>query len=199
MRSSNESLEALLRQSAGLHLHLCPRQVLGVRVGLCGGAALGLDVPRTDKRLLVFVETDGCGVDGVSVSTGSRVGRRTLRVLDFGKLAATFVDTHTRQAVRVVPRAGVRTAARRYAPSAHNRWMAQLKGYQQMPEQELLRTQPVTLTIDLEKLISRPCVRSTCETCGEEIINEREVIQEEVVLCRACAGGSYYQLESATG
>jgi formylmethanofuran dehydrogenase subunit E len=77
--------------------------------------------------------------------------------------------------------------------------MAQLEGYQQMPEQELLRTQSVTLTIDLEKLISRPCVRSTCETCSEEIINEREVIDEEVVLCRACAGESYYNLESATG
>ena len=198
MLSSIENLEALLHQSADLHQHLCPRQVLGVRVGLCGGAALGLDVPRTDKQLLIFVETDGCAADGVSVATGSSVGRRTLRVLDFGKLAATFVDTHTSQAVRVVPRAGIRTAAQRYAHSAPTRWMAQLEGYQQMPVQDLLQIQPVVLNIDVEKLISRPCVRSTCDTCGEEIINEREIIYEDMILCRACAGESYYDLESAT-
>jgi formylmethanofuran dehydrogenase subunit E len=162
-------------------------------MGLHGGAALGLDVPRTDKRLLVFVETDGCGTDGVSVATGCWVGRRTLRVLDYGKLAATFVDTRTGQAVRVVPRPGIRQSAWRYAPDARDRWTAQLEGYQLMPEQELLLAQPVTLTVSLEKLISQPGLRVTCEACGEEILNEREVIHEEMVLCRACAGEAYYR------
>lgn len=186
--------EELLRQSATLHPHLCPRQVLGVRMGLRGGAALGLDVPRTDKRLLVFVEMDGCGADGVAVATGCWVGRRTLRVLDYGKLAATFVDTHTAQTVRVVPRPGIREAARRYAPEDRDRWTAQLEGYQLMPERELLLAQPVTLTVNLEKLIGQPGLRVTCEACGEEIMNQREVIHEEAVLCRACAGEAYYQL-----
>jgi formylmethanofuran dehydrogenase subunit E len=190
-------IEVLLQQSAALHYHLCPRQVLGVRMGLHGGAALDLEVPRTDKRLLAFMETDGCGADGVSVATGCWVGRRTLRVIDFGKLAATFVDTHTGQAVRVVPRPGVREAAWRLAPMASNRWTAQLEGYQLMPEPELLLAQPVTLGVDLEKLISRPGLRVTCEACGEEILNEREVIHEEMVLCRACAGEAYYQLAPA--
>jgi len=31
-----------------------------------------------------------------------------------------------------------------------------------------------------------------CETCGEEIINERKVFMEGATLCRACAGQSYY-------
>ncbi len=185
-------IEELLSQSASLHRHLCPRQVLGVRIGLCGGMALDLDVPRTDKRLLVFVETDGCGADGISVASGCWVGKRTLRVLDFGKLAATFVDTYTNQAVRVVPLPGIREAAWRYAQAAHNRWTAQLKGYRLMPDQALLRTMPVTLTMDLERLISRPGARVVCEACREEILNEREVIIEETVLCRACAGEAYY-------
>lgn len=185
-------IEELLSQSAALHRHLCPRQVLGVRIGLCGGMALDLDVPRTDKRLLVFVETDGCGADGISVASGCWVGKRTLRVLDFGKLAATFVDTYTNQAVRVVPRPGIRETAWRYAPDAHNRWTAQLKGYRMMPEQALLRTMPVTLIENLEKFISRPGARVVCEACREEILNEREVIIEEMVLCRACVGEAYY-------
>lgn len=187
-------VEELSQQSAAMHRHLCPRQVLGVRMGLYGGAVLGLDVPRTDKRLVVFMETDGCGADGVSVATGCWVGRRTLRVIDFGKLAATFVDTYTGQAVRIVPRPGIRESAWHYAPMAGNRWMAQLEGYQLMPEEELLLAQPVTLTVNLQELISQPGLRVTCEACGEEIMNERQVIHEEMVLCRACAGDAYYRL-----
>jgi len=42
-------LQALLDQAATLHHHLCPRQVLGVRMGLYGAEVLGIDVPQTDK------------------------------------------------------------------------------------------------------------------------------------------------------
>ena len=186
-------IDELLQQSAAMHRHLCPRQVLGVRIGLAGGAALGLDAPRCDKRLLVFVETDGCGADGVSVAADCWVGRRTLRVIDFGKLAATFVDTHTGQAVRVAPQPGIRKIARRYVPEARNRWIAQNEGYRLMPTAELLSTQSVTLTVDLNALVSRSGVRTACEVCAEEIMNEREVIYRATVLCRACAGAAYYR------
>jgi formylmethanofuran dehydrogenase subunit E len=71
-----------LEESAARHSHLCPRQVLGVRIGLVGAAALGIDAPRLDKRLLVILETDGCFADGVEVTTGCSVGHRTLRVED---------------------------------------------------------------------------------------------------------------------
>lgn len=187
-------IEELLRQSATLHHHLCPRQVLGVRIGLCGANALSLDAPRCDKRLVVFMETDGCGADGVSVASGCWVGRRTMRVFDYGKMAATFVDTLTGQAARVVPRPGIREAAWRYAPTAPDRWTAQLKGYQLLPEVELLLIQPVILTVDLDRLLSRPGLRAICEACGEEIMNGREVVHEEMTLCRTCAGESYYTL-----
>jgi formylmethanofuran dehydrogenase subunit E len=189
-----KQVEELFRQLAALHHHLCPRQVLGLRIGLYGGSALGLDVPRPDKRLLAFVETDGCGADGVSVATGCWLGRRTLRLFDFGKLAATFVDTHTGRAVRVVPRPGIREAAWGYAPTATDRWWAQLQGYTLMPDPALLLVRPVTLTVDLGAIISRPDLRVTCEACGEEIMNGRQLSHEGSVLCRACAGEAYYRL-----
>jgi formylmethanofuran dehydrogenase subunit E len=187
------TLEELLQASAALHRHLCPRQVLGARIGLLGGRALGLDVPRDDKRLLVFVETDGCAADGVSVATGCRVGGRTLRVVDYGKVAAAFVDTLTGCAVRVAPAPGIRERAWSYAPEAVNKWQAQLSGYQRMPDGELLVVQEVILATPLERLLSKPGYRATCEICGEEIINEREVVQEGMIMCRACAGDSYYR------
>jgi len=163
-------------------------------MGLAGADALGLAAPRSDKRLVVFMETDGCGADGVSVASGCWVGRRTMRIFDYGKMAATFVDTHSGKAARVAPRPGIREAAWRYAPTAPDRWTAQLKGYELMPAAELLRVQPMTLTIDLKCLLSRPGRRVNCEACGEEVMNEREVIREGMTLCRACAGQSYYRL-----
>lgn len=187
------SLQELLNASAAQHQHLCPRQVLGVRMGLLGGRLLELPVPQSDKRLLTLVETDGCAADGLAVATGCRVGRRTLRVIDFGKVAATFVDTLCGRAVRIVPRAGVRERASLYAPEAASRWQAQLLGYQRMPDDELFAAEEVILLFSLDKLLSKDGVRVNCENCGEEIINEREIVQGGQVLCRACAGWRYYR------
>jgi formylmethanofuran dehydrogenase subunit E len=193
MWRDNAVLEAFLQESAAFHRHLCPRQVLGVRIGLYGGRQLGLTVPRDDKRLLVFVETDGCAADGVSVATGCRVGGRTLRVVDFGKVAATLVDTVTGCAVRVAPAPDSRTRAWDYVVNPKNKWEAMLVGYQHMPDEELLIVQSVVLTVSLEQLLSKPGYRVNCASCGEEIINEREVLRGDTVLCRACAGDSYCQ------
>lgn len=187
-----EPLADLLRRSSAMHRHLCPRQVLGARMGMYAGELLGLALPQTNKRLYTFVETDGCFADGVSVATGCWLGRRTMRLIDVGKVAATFVDTQSGQAVRIAPRPDVRELARGYAPNARSRWHAYLIAYQLMPLNELLNAQPVTLTVDLKAIISRNGLRAMCEQCGEEIINAREVIHDGKVLCRTCAGEGYY-------
>lgn len=185
-------LETLLRESSARHSHLCPRQVLGVRVGLAGAAALRLDVPRRDKRLLVIVETDGCFVDGVEVATGATAGHRTLRVVDYGKIAATFVNVQTEEAVRVAPRLDVRQKAYAYAPEERRHYFAQLAGYQVMPDAELLTVRPIQLATPVGDIVSRAGVRVDCQQCGEEIINEREVVSGGRLLCRSCAGAGYY-------
>jgi formylmethanofuran dehydrogenase subunit E len=84
------SLALILQQSAERHKHLCPRQVLGARMSLFAAEMLELELPGADKRLLVIAETDGCTVDGIIAATGCHVGGRALRILDFGKVAATF-------------------------------------------------------------------------------------------------------------
>ncbi len=187
-------LPELLAASAARHKdHLCPRQVLGVRMGMYAGELFGLDLPRPDKSLFTFVETDGCLVDGIAVATGCCVGNRTMRVIDYGKTAATFVDTLTRAALRIVPHPQARTRAAHYAPAAPDRWHAQLSAYQSMPADALLLAQKVTLTVSLAALISQHGQRVICENCGEEIINERQVRNRGQILCRACANGAYYE------
>jgi formylmethanofuran dehydrogenase subunit E len=188
-----DKLTTLLRESAARHRHLCPRQVLGARMGLWAGELLGLALPQTGKRLLAIVETDGCMADGLAVAAGCWVGRRTLRVQDYGKVAATLVDTHTGTAVRLVPCQGVRERAAAYAPEARSAWQVQLLGYQRMPVQDLLEAQPVRLRVPLAHLLSRPTCKALCQACGEEILNEREVIDGGRVLCVACAQGGYFE------
>src|SRR5690349_17443166 len=181
------TLQTLLATTAAMHDHLCPKQVLGVRMGMLAAATLNLDLPQQDKRLLTIVETDGCFADGVAVATGCWLGHRTLRCVDHGKVAATFVDTHTGEAVRIHPSPTARTRALHYAPLAEDRWRAYLEGYQVMPDRELLVAEPVRLDIPVAQLISGPDYRAQCDACGEEIINEREVVAGGRVLCRWCA------------
>jgi formylmethanofuran dehydrogenase subunit E len=188
------TLEQFFEASAKLHRRLCPRQVLGVRIGLCAGRVLGLVLPQTDKRLLTFMETDGCAADGVAVATGCCVGRRTMRIVDFGKVAATFVDTLSGSAIRIHPHPDSRVRADHYVVDQSDRWHTQLHAYQMMPDDALLVVEPVQLSVSLQAIISQPGKRVVCQVCGEEIINEREVVREGLTLCRACAGMRYYSV-----
>jgi len=188
----SSNLSTLLQQSAYQHSHLCPRQVLGVRMGLAGLAALGLGTPVTSKTALVTIETDGCFADGIQVATGATVGHRTLRVQDLGKIAATFTDLKTGTSLRLAPALDVRSQALLYAPEEKRRYYAQLKGYQRMPAEELFSFQAVELQVPLAHLLSRPNMRKRCSNCGEEVINEREVVHQGKVLCQTCAHGGYY-------
>ncbi len=190
--SKMKSLDLLLEETAALHPHLCPRQVLGVRMGMYAAILLGLDLPQTDKQLLTIVETDGCFLDGIAVATGCRTGRRSMRIEDYGKAAATFVDTVSGKAVRIVPARASRQLALEYAPEAEDKWHAMLIGYQHIPDADLFSYQFVHLTVSLDQLISRPGRRVNCEECGEEIINAREIRSGGQILCKSCAGESYY-------
>ncbi|MCE7948588.1 MAG: formylmethanofuran dehydrogenase [Chloroflexi bacterium CFX4] len=186
------NLQTLLAQSAALHNHLCPRQVLGVQMGIYAGELLGLVLPQENKRLYALIETDGCFADGVAVASGCWLGHRTMRLLDYGKVAATFYDSQTERAVRLAPRPEIRSRAAALYPEARSRWHAQLESYQHLTPAELFKVQSVSLTLDMHAVISRAGVRVNCAACGEEILNEREVLVNGELVCRSCAGEGYY-------
>jgi formylmethanofuran dehydrogenase subunit E len=186
-------LQSFLDRSAARHDHLCPRQVLGVRIGLLASQIFGTPPGENPgKRLLAIVESDGCFSDGIEVASGCTLGHRRLRLQDYGKIAATFVDTQTGRAVRIAPRTDVRERAYAWAPQEKRHYFAQLQAYQVMPDAELLAVQEVALLEPVKHILSRPGVRVQCSQCGEEIVNEREVFRNGQVLCIACAGESYY-------
>ena len=192
MTAYETQMLALLEQSSRLHRHVCPRQVLGVRMGLLAGDLLQLPVPQKRKRIYTIVETDGCFSDGVSVAVNCWSGRRTMRVEDYGKIAATFIDTKTNAAFRVIPHVDVRNRAPAYAPDAKNGWEAYLLGYWRMPLAQLFTVQKVALKVPIKQIISRNSARAVCVRCGEEIINEREVMQDGEAVCVSCVGQGFY-------
>ena len=163
-------------------------------MSLLAGELLGLELPRADKRLLVISETDGCTVDGIISATGCHIGDRTLRILDFGKVAATFVHTYTEDAIRIVPSDESRSLALNQAPNSRHPWEAMLLGYQTIPVEDLFCIQHVYLNKSLAEIISKPGKKARCEVCGEEVINGRELLNDGATLCRSCAGGKYYEV-----
>lgn len=191
------NIQFLLEKSMRDHDHLCPRQILGVRIGLAGMKTLGFSEPPQKKQLLVITETDGCFVDGVIAATDCTVGHRTLRVEDYGKVAATFVDVRTGRAVRVAPRLDIRERAAAFALNEPRHYFAQMQAYQSMPDEEMFTVTEVQLVTPVEEIVSRPGARVNCDVCGEEIMNEREIRQGDDVLCRACVSPAYYRVAMA--
>ncbi len=188
-------LSTLLSEAAAAHGHICPGQVLGVRMAMVGCQRLGIEEPRKTKRLLVYVEIDRCAADAIAAVTGCKLGKRTLKYVDYGKLAATFVDTLTGRAVRVAALDAARDRAAIYAPNLNgDRYAIQTAAYQVMPEHELFTVQEVRLTVPAQDMPGPPVSRVCCARCGETINDGREVRHDGLILCRACASGAYYVL-----
>lgn len=186
-------LDVLLSEAAVAHGHICPGQVLGVRMAMVGCQRLDIEEPRETKRLLVYVEIDRCAADAIAAVTGCKLGKRTLKYVDYGKLAATFVDTLSGRAVRVAALDAARERAAIYAPNlSEDCYAIQTAAYQVMPEHELFTVQEVRLTIPVEDMPGPPIGRVCCARCGETINDRREVRENGFVLCRACAHGAYY-------
>ena len=114
-----KTFEELLDSSASAHGHLCPGQVVGVRMAMLGCRLIGLDEPNRDdqiKKLIVYVEMDRCTADAVAHVTGAKLGRRSLKFMDYGIMAATFVNLETGESYRVVSTEEARSLAPLYAP-----------------------------------------------------------------------------------
>lgn len=191
MKSFSE-YEALAAQAHG---HMCAGQVLGLRLAIHGLALLGIDDPTGTqrKRLVTFVEIDRCATDAISVVTGCRLGKRALKFLDFGKMAATFCDLQTGRAVRVVAKESSKQRAREIYPQIEDRNVQQMTAYRELPDSDLFHSEWVTVRIGPEDLPGFKGPRVVCAQCGEGVNFQREVLVEGRTLCRGCAGQRYYE------
>lgn len=191
-----ESFTILLEKSTQIHGHVCAGQVIGVRMSMIGLREIGISEPRGSQRkdFSVLVEIDRCATDAIQSVTGCSLGKRSLKWLDYGIMAATFVNLKTGKAVRITALEEARETSRKYCPEITDKYKQQLEAYRVMPEEELFRVQAVTVHVPEEDMPGRPLRRVQCDACGDWVQDCREVEAEGRTLCKPCAQGRYYTL-----
>jgi len=190
------TLDDYLREAAQAHGHLCAGQVLGVRMAMLGLARLGIEDPRgrDRKRLVTFVEIDRCATDAVAIVTGCRLGKRALKFRDWGKVAATFVDVASGRAFRIAARESSKALAKSMHPEIPGKNQQQMLAYREISDADLFDIQEVKVELAPEEFPGYKGERVLCDACGEGVNFRREVRRGGRVLCRACAGESYYRV-----
>lgn len=206
------SLDSLLHEAEIAHGHLCAGQVLGVRMAMLALNRLNIDDPRIRtlpdgslspdrKRLVTFVEIDRCATDAIAVVTGCRVGKRALKLRDFGKTAATFIDLNEKlgntddyRALRVVALETSKARARELYPDLEKN-AQQMNAYRELPDDELFSTEWVRVPLPPSEFPGYRGERVACARCGEGVNFDRFIEQNGERLCLACANPStlYYK------
>lgn len=204
MTGAPSQLQELLHEAEVAHGHLCAGQVLGVRMAMLALERLGVHEPRKRfnadgslnpdrKRLVTVVEIDRCATDAIGVVTGCRLGKRALKIVDLGKMAATFVDLDTRmagtdeyKALRIAAVESSKDRARELYPDLPKNEQ-QMKAYREMPDSELFAEQWVRVLLPPSEFPGYKGERVTCDECGEGINFDRFEEQDGRRLCRSCA------------
>ncbi|HTV09421.1 MAG TPA: FmdE family protein [Candidatus Aquilonibacter sp.] len=204
-------LDELLHEAELAHGHLCAGQILGVRMAMLAMNRLGIRSPRKKflpdgelnpdrKRPVVFVEIDRCATDAIAVVTGARVGKRALKLRDWGKMAATFIDLNAKlspdvyKGIRIVALEGSKQRARQLYPELEKN-EAQMRAYRELPHEELFSEQWVQVPLSPSEFPGYRGERLACARCGEGINFDRFVERDGQRLCLACADPSslYYR------
>lgn len=197
------SLDELLHDAEIAHGHLCAGQVLGVRMAMLAMRRLGIDDPRQRfapdgslnpdrKRLVTFVEIDRCATDAIGVVTACRVGKRALKLRDFGKMAATFIDLNAKldsdeyKGLRVVALESSKARAKELYPELEKN-AQQMKSYREMPDEELFSEQWVRVPLPPSEFPGYKGERVACARCGEGVNFDRFTEVDGERLCLACA------------
>lgn len=188
-------VEALLEECGKLHGHICPGQLLGVRMARLGCHLIGIADPRgaDRKKLIVWVEIDRCVADAVSAVTGVRLGKRSLKYVDYGKVAATFMNLSESLSVRIVAKDESRGLADALHPEVESKKERQMLAYREAGDDALFKTEWVTIGLSELEMPGSPKRRVVCEQCGEGVNDGREVADAlGRTVCQGCAFGSYY-------
>lgn len=197
------SFDKEFEKAKEFHGHACVGLVLGSRIAVAGKRRLGIKDSSKTRDLVVFVEIDRCMADAVQAITHCSLGKRSLKYVDYGKFAATFVDTSENKAVRISVKEKARSWARQYGEKQglikkgelldrKKEMDVMIEAYMKIPEKELLDIRQVNVNIPKWDLPGLPQRKVMCTVCGERIFDGREKIKDGRILCRPCAEEAYY-------
>jgi formylmethanofuran dehydrogenase subunit E len=190
------NLDACLAAAKAVHGDVCAGLTIGTRMAIAGLRAVGIEEPkgRDKKNLIVFVEIDRCATDAIMAITGCQPGKRTMKIMDYGKMAATFLNLKTGEARRLV----VKEKEEKGGQPQQDDKGSNVEVYMTLPDEKLFDVQTVHAYIAPEDLPGAPLRVVRCERCGERVMDMRDEQKDGNTLCRPCARGtSYYSMVRA--
>lgn len=186
------SFDKHLAIASSLHTHLCPKQIIGVRMARFACRYLGIDPAlKTNRRkLFVYMEIGHCVADGVMAVTRCSPLNSLMQLIDYGKVAATFLNLESKIALRVSENPQSKSHAMDIVTTI-SQWKAQLQTYPHMRDEMLLSWQEVELVRLPPTLPGKP-VKVTCVRCGDSIHEHQERMINSEPVCKPCAEGAYF-------
>jgi len=191
MEECKLKFEKLLTESVRSRGHLCPGQALGVKMSLRGLREIGIQDPKCRQRkdIMVIVEIDRCVLDAVQSVIGCSPGRRTLKLMDYGKMATTFVNLKVGRSVRILARDDSRERAKEYAPDIEDVYAAQCEAYKVMSDEELF-------TVATVEVVLRP---KTCQAGRSGASAVTAAVNRYRTCARSTVGERYCTSRAQTG
>jgi formylmethanofuran dehydrogenase subunit E len=113
--------------------------------------------------------------------------------MDYGIMAATFVNLETGLAFRVLSTEDARNLAPLFAPEVSEKYPRQLAAYRRMPDNLLFRVQEVRVDLSECDLPGPTRRKVSCSRCGQVVRDGREIEADGGIFCRPCAQGAYFQ------
>ena len=112
---------------------------------------------------------DRCATDAVQSVTGCSLGKRTMKFMDFGKMAATFVNLRTGKGRPGSGARGIPPEGKRAFPAYENKYAGQLEAYRTMNDEDLFEVMPVQVQLQSRGHAGKAaqqgrvrCVRRAC-------------------------------------
>lgn len=176
-----------LAEAAAIHGDVCAGLTIGTRMAIAGLKAIGVKDPKGKdrKNTIVFVEIDRCATDAIMAITGCQPGKRTMKIYDYGKMAATFCNLGTGKAVRI-------TVKEQDEQGVTNDAESKVRLFATLPDDALLDIQEVDLALPPQDMPGLPLRVVKCDVCGERVMDMREEIKDGETMCRPCASGARY-------
>jgi len=194
MKTNDLDFKKCIKEAEAFHGHICGGINMGTRMSILGLKAIGINDPKgkDSKDLMVIVEIDRCATDAILVTTGCHPGKRSMKILDYGKMAATFINLRTNKAVRIAVK-------NRQGDKIYTKEMIEndpdTTDFAVIPDDELFSIMEVKVELKPEEMPGRPVRSVVCSACGERVMDAKDVARDGKILCTPCAANTRYYKE----
>lgn len=176
------TFEEDLQRAVAFHGHMCAGQIIGTRLCRLALEYFGIKDPDTYRDLICVAESDRCLTDTVVSVAGCKPGRRRLKMVDLGKMAASFYDMQTKAAIRIATKVTPQPASKE---ETYDFFMA-------FTDDELFSVEEIELPLTQYDLPGKSRVSIVCPQCGEKVVDGRFVQVGDENWCQTCASGEAY-------